>query len=192
LAHAAEFRDNESTLHSWRVGRLAGKLAAAVSTPPEECERLAFAARLHDVGKIAIPDEILFRRGPLEESDWALVRRHTEVGAQILTGSSSPLVELAEQIARSHHERWDGQGYPDRLRGAEIPLPARIVAVADVFDVLTHERAYDGAWTQERARDHIAAERARQFDPALVDAFLALDLTTLAGSADESSLAARG
>ena len=189
LAHAAEFRDNESTLHPWRVGRLSGKIAAAVATPPDECERLAFAARLHDVGKIAIPDEILFRRGPLNPSEWEVVRRHTEVGAQILAGSSSPLVQLAERIARSHHERWDGQGYPDRLRGAAIPRPARIVAVADVFDVLTHERAYGAAWTHERARDHVAGEREHQFDPQLVDAFLALDAGTLAGSAGESLLA---
>jgi putative two-component system response regulator len=189
LAQAAEFRDDESALHPWRVGRLSGMIAAAVSVDPEECERLALAARLHDVGKIAVPDQILFKRDPLTDAEWEVVRRHTTVGAQILAGSSSPLVALAETIARSHHERWDGAGYPDALRGSAIAQLARIVALADVFDVLTHERAYGGeAWTHERARGHIADERGRHFDPQLVDAFLALDPRTLAGSAGEQSL----
>jgi len=190
LAHAAEFRDDESTLHTWRVGRLSGMIAAAVGLAAEECEALSFAARLHDVGKIAIPDQILFKKGPLSPSEWEVVRRHTTVGAQILAGSASSLMQLAETIARSHHERWDGKGYPDSLRAATIPRPARIVALADVFDVLTHERAYGEAWTHERARAHITEERGRQFDPQLGDAFLALDPHTLPGSASDTSLGA--
>jgi putative two-component system response regulator len=188
LAQAAEFRDDQSTLHTWRVGRLSGMIAAAVSVEPEECERLALAARLHDVGKIAIPDQILFKRAPLSDSEWVVVRTHTTVGAQILAGSASPLVALAETIARSHHERWDGGGYPDALHKSAIPIPARIVALADVFDVLTHKRSYGDAWTHERARAHISDERGRQFDPQIVDAFLALDPGALAGSAGEQSL----
>jgi putative two-component system response regulator len=191
LAHAAEFRDDETAVHTWRVGRMSGMIAAAVSLAPEKCERLASAARLHDVGKIAIPDELLFKRGPLSASEWDLVRRHTIVGAQILSGSSSVLIQLAETIARSHHERWDGAGYPDGLRATAIALPARIVALADAFDVLTHERAYGAvAWTHERARAHIAAERKHQFDPQLVDAFLALDPRSFAGSASDHTLKA--
>ena len=116
LAHAAEFRDDESTLHTWRVGRLSGMLAEQASVAPDVCEQLTFAARLHDVGKIAVPDELIFKRGPLSASEWEVVRRHTTVGAQILSGSDSPLMKLAETIARSHHERWDGAGYPRGLR----------------------------------------------------------------------------
>ncbi|MGP0048331.1 MAG: HD domain-containing phosphohydrolase [Solirubrobacteraceae bacterium] len=187
LAHAAEFRDDESRLHTWRVGRLSGMIADARSLAPGMCEQLSLAARLHDVGKIAVPDEILFKRGSLDPAEWEVVCRHTTVGAQILSGSTSPLVALAESIARSHHERWDGGGYPDGLREAEIPLPARIVAVADVFDVLTHERPYGDAWTHERARAHLNEQRRRQFDPEMVDAFLALDPGTLPGSADVAS-----
>ena len=188
LAHAAEFRDDQSTLHTWRVGRLSGMIAAAVSVKPEECERLTLAARLHDVGKIAIPDQVLFKRDPLSDSEWDIVRSHTTVGAQILAGSASPLVVLAETIARSHHERWDAGGYPDALRGSAIPQSARIVALADVFDVLTHERPYGEAWTHDRARANVSDERGGQFDPQLVDAFLTLDPRTLVGSADEPSL----
>lgn len=183
LAHAAEFRDNETSLHAWQVGRLSGMIAAAAGMAPVECERLALAARLHDVGKIAFPDQILFKRGPLTPSEWQIVRRHTVLGAQILAGSTSPLVQLAETIARSHHERWDGDGYPDSLREAAISLPARIVALADAFDVLTHKRAYDEAWTHSRARAHIRQERGHQFDPELVDVFVSFDPRSLAGSA---------
>jgi putative two-component system response regulator len=185
LANAAEFRNDESTLHTRRVGRLTGMIATSISIGADECQRLISAARLHDVGKIAVPDEILFKRGTLSPSQWEVVRRHTTIGAQILSGSSSPLIQLAETIARSHHERWDGGGYPDGLRETAIPLPARIVAVADVFDVLTHERSYGGAWTHERARAHIFEQRGRHFDPQLVDAFVALDPRTMAGSAGE-------
>lgn len=113
------------------------------------------------------------------------MRRHTIVGAQILSDSSSSLIQLAQTIARSHHERWDGGGYPDGLREAAIPLPARLVALADAFDVLTHDRPYRGAWTHERVRAHISTERGRQFDPQLVDAFLAVDPRSIAGSAGE-------
>ena len=188
LVHAAEFRDDEGTLHTWRVGRLSGMIAAGVSFTPEQCEQLAFAARLHDVGKIAVPDELIFKRGPLSSSEWELVRRHTTVGSQILSGSDAPLMKLAETIARSHHERWDGGGYPDGLHRTDIPLAARIVAIADAFDVLTHDRAYGAAWTHERTRAHIAAEQGRQFDPELVAAFLALDPRILPGSAADVTL----
>jgi putative two-component system response regulator len=190
LAHAAEFRDNQSTLHTWRVGRLSGMIAAAVGLATPECETVSSAARLHDVGKIAIPDQVLFKHGSLSDSEWDTVRRHTTVGAQILAGNSSSLMQLAETIARSHHERWDGSGYPDGLRGAAIAPPARIVALADVFDVVTHERAYGDAWTHERARAHISDERGHQFDPQLADALLALDPRTLSGSTNEPPLRA--
>ena len=188
LAHAAEFRDDETTLHAWRVGRLSGMIASTVGLSDEKCQALDRAARLHDVGEIAIPDEILFNKGPLSPTEWDVVRRRTTVGAQILAGSSSSLMQLPETIAHSHHERSDGQGYPDGLRAAAIPRPARIVALADVFDVLTPERAYEEAWTHDRARAQIADERGRRFNPRLVDAFLALDPHTLPGSASDPSL----
>jgi putative two-component system response regulator len=188
LARATEFRHDESPLHAWRVGRLSGRIAAAAAIPPDECEPLTFAARLHDVGKIAIPDQILFKPTALSPDEWNVVRGHTEVGARILDGSSSSLVQLAATIARSHHERWDGGGYPDGLSEARIPIQARVVALADVFDAVTHERAYDVAWTHERARAHISEQRGRHFDPRVVDAFLTLDPRTLAGSAQEPSL----
>jgi putative two-component system response regulator len=190
LAHAAEFTNPESVLHTWRVGRLSGQIAAGIAMAPDECAPLTFAARLHDVGKVAVPDQILFKPARLSPAEWNVVRRHPQAGAEILGGSSSSLVQLAATIARSHHERWDGSGYPDGLRGASIPVPARIVALADVFDTVTHERAYDTAWTHERARTHIADQRGRQFDPQVVDAFLALDPGTLAGSAEDLSLGA--
>jgi putative two-component system response regulator len=190
LAHAAEFRNDESALHTWRVGRLSGQIAAGIAMAPDDCEPLAFAAGLHDVGKIAIPDQILFKQTRLSPAEWDVVRRHTEVGAQILAGSSSSLVQLAATIARSHHERWDGSGYPDRLRTTNIPVQARIVGLADVFDAVTHDRPYDVAWTHERARAHIRGERERHFDPQIVDAFLALDPRTLPGSSEDLSLIA--
>jgi PAS domain S-box-containing protein len=174
LALAAEYRDDETGQHTRRVGDLAARLAAGLGLAEEEVELLRLAAPLHDVGKIGIPDTILLKRGRLTPAEFGTVKEHTLIGAEMLGGGGFPLLESAEQIARSHHERWDGTGYPHGLSGADIPLAGRIVALADVFDALTHDRPYKAAWSREAALAEIGVQRGRQFDPRLVDAFLAL------------------
>jgi putative two-component system response regulator len=132
------------------------------------------AAPLHDIGKIAIPDSILLKPGRLSEEEFEVVKTHAVLGARVLSGGGSDLLEAAERIARHHHERWDGGGYPDGLAGDAIPVAARLVHVADVFDVLVHERPYKESWTVEAAADEIRAGAGTQFDPEAVEAFEAL------------------
>lgn len=172
LARAGEFRDDETGEHTRRVGALAALLGERLGLESAVVRDLALAAPLHDIGKIAVPDAILLKPGALTAGEHAAMRRHTVVGASILGESSSGLLELAAQVALTHHERWDGGGYPDGLTRDEIPLAGRIVAVADVFDALTHVRPYKVAWSTERARREIAAQSGMQFDPAVVHAFL--------------------
>jgi CHASE2 domain/HD domain len=174
LGRAVESRDADTGVHVDRMSTLSHRLALAIGMPAAEADVLRHAAVLHDVGKLGIPDRILRKSGPLDDAERALMQTHAAVGADILAGSPSALVQLAAVIARSHHERWDGSGYPDGLRAEEIPLAARICALCDVFDALLSERSYKPAWPLERALDEIAAQRGRQFDPTLVDAFLAL------------------
>jgi putative two-component system response regulator len=174
LARAAEFRDDETQQHAERIGLLAAMLGAELGLPAARVDDLRRAAPLHDVGKLAVPDAILLKPGRLDAAEFAVMRRHTTAGARILAGSSSPVLRLAEQIALTHHERWDGGGYPRGLVAEGIPLAGRIVAVVDVFDALTHERPYKEAWPVGRALAEIAACRGTQFDPQVVDAFLAL------------------
>jgi putative two-component system response regulator len=161
-----------STAHSRRVGRIAARLAARLGLSPRYIEMLREAAPLHDIGKLAIPREICAKQGPLTLRERAIMQTHTERGARILARSDDPMLQMAATIARSHHERWDGEGYPDAIAGWEIPLCARIVAVADVFDALTHERPYKGAWSVERALSEIRDSAGGQFDPDIVAAFL--------------------
>jgi putative two-component system response regulator len=130
------------------------------------------AAPLHDVGKIGIPDAILLKPDRLDEQEWELMKTHTTIGARLLASSNDPLLHLAEEIALGHHERWDGSGYPNGFSGEAIPVQARIVAVTDVFDALTHQRPYKPAWTLEAAVAEIDSQRGRQFAPDVVDAFL--------------------
>jgi putative two-component system response regulator len=137
---------------------------------------IAQASAMHDVGKIAIPDEILRKPGPLDPRERAIIEGHTTVGAQLLSGSRSGLVRRAEQIARTHHERWDGTGYPARLAGEDIPLAGRICALCDVFDALISDRPYKRAWPVADALAEIAEQSGRHFDPRLVELFLGLDL----------------
>jgi putative two-component system response regulator len=151
-------------------------------------ELIRRAAPLHDIGKIGIPDAILLKPGKLTGAEFATVKRHTTIGAKILSGSESSLLRLAERIALSHHERWDGNGYPHRLCGEQIALAGRIVAIADVFDALTHERPYKNAWPVDQAVAEVIAQRGRQFDPALVDAFARLDHSALLGPVSEREL----
>jgi putative two-component system response regulator len=173
LALAAEYRDDETGQHTKRVGRMAALLAKELGLDHEEVDLLERAAGLHDVGKIGIPDRILLAPRKLTPEEFEIVKSHTTIGAKILSGSRSPLMQMAEEIAWSHHERWDGTGYVGAF-GEEIPLMGRITTVADVFDALTHARPYKEAWPLEEAIAEILAQRDRQFDPRVVDAFLAI------------------
>jgi putative two-component system response regulator len=171
LALAAEFRDDATGKHAWRVGRMAALLGEALSLPAGMLELLRDAAPLHDVGKIGIPDQLLLKPGRLTPDEHALMQTHTVIGANLLAGSEFPLLRVAEEIALAHHERWNGGGYPQRQHGEAIPLPGRIVAIADVFDALTHDRPYKRAWDLEAAVTEIRAQAGAQFDPAVVRAF---------------------
>jgi PAS domain S-box-containing protein len=171
LAQAAELRDDETGLHTRRVGVLAARIATSLGLPSAEVELLRQAAPLHDVGKIGVPDQILMKEGALTPAERACIELHAALGARILSGSTSPLIRLAESIAHCHHERWDGTGYPRRLSREEIPLPARICAVADVFDALSHARPYRAAWPMERILTYMRHAAGTHFDPEVVDAF---------------------
>ncbi len=184
LAQAVEQRDRETGRHLESIGRLAQELALELGLPPEEAELLLHASMLHDVGKVGIPDRLLLKRGPLQAGEREVINQHTVIGSEILADSPSALVRMAETIARTHHERWDGSGYPDGLKGEEIPLVGRICAVCDVYDALLAERPYKPAWSRERALQEIAAQRGRHFDPAIVDAFLRLRGAGAAGGTE--------
>ena len=171
LARAAEYRDDETGEHTRRVGRLSGSIAQELGLDPEEVSLILRVAPLHDVGKIGIPDHILLFPGRLTPEHMQVMRSHTEIGGDLMAGSGIPLLDLAEQIARTHHERWDGSGYPAGLAGEDIPIAGRIVAVADSFDALSHRRPYEAAWAVEDAWWEIARKAGTDFDPGVVDAF---------------------
>jgi putative two-component system response regulator len=173
LALAAEYRDDQTGLHARRVGMTSGRIAESIGCSTNYCQLITEAAALHDVGKIGVPDQVLLKPGRLTVSEWDQIKQHTTIGASILSGSSSPLLQLAEQIALTHHERWDGLGYAG-LRGNEIPLGGRIVAVADAFDAITCDRPYRPASTREEAINIMLGERGGHFEPRILDAFLAL------------------
>ncbi|MGH2715129.1 MAG: HD domain-containing phosphohydrolase, partial [Thermoleophilaceae bacterium] len=172
LGVAVEWRDVETGTHVERIGHLCERLALEVGWSREEADLLRHASALHDVGKVGIPDEILLKPGKLDPAEWATMKTHTTIGAKILAGSNSALVQLAETIAASHHERWDGTGYPRGLSGDEIPLAGRICAVCDVFDALLSPRPYKAAWPLAEVLDELARVRGSHLDPALVDGFL--------------------
>jgi putative two-component system response regulator len=171
LARAAEFRDDNTGQHTERVGQMAALLARQIGLSDTQVSLIRRAAPLHDVGKIGIPDSVLLKLGKLTAAEFELVKTHTTIGARILSGSRFTILRLAEEIAFNHHERWDGHGY-NGISGSEIPLGGRIVAIADVFDALTQQRPYKPAWPVSEAIAEIDRQRGRQFDPALVDAFL--------------------
>ena len=175
LALAAEYRDDQTHEHALRIGRLAGLIGRRLGLPPEELETLEAAAPLHDVGKIGIPDGILLKPGPLTDAERSIMGSHTTIGAHLLDGGGSELLRVARDIAHSHHERFDGTGYPDGLAGRAIPLAARIVAVADVFDALANDRPHKSAWSADEARGAVAEGSGTAFDPDVVAAFLDLD-----------------
>lgn len=170
LALAAEHRHEETGRHTRRVGELARELAEELGLPDRTVRRLRWAAPLHDVGKIGIDDAILRKPGELTDEEFAAMRDHAAIGGDILAGSPFEILQLAEEIARHHHENWDGSGYPQGLAGEEIPVSARIVAVADVFDSLTHDRVYKESIGRSEARAFLRERSGTKFDPAVVDA----------------------
>lgn len=172
LANAAEYRDDETGQHTRRVGCISAAIAQILGWPEEQARLISWAARLHDVGKLGVRDTVLLKRGKLTSDEFTLIQAHTTIGASILSGSSSSLLRMAEEIALSHHERWDGTGYPLGLSKDEIPVSARIVAVADTFDALVNERPYKPAWSREDALTEIRRQSGHQFDPKVVTAFL--------------------
>jgi HD-GYP domain-containing protein (c-di-GMP phosphodiesterase class II) len=174
LARAAELRDDDTGEHIDRMSHLCELVALQLGTPAPRARLLRQAATLHDVGKIGLPDDILLKPGKLTGVEREIMTRHASDGAALLAGSTSKLLGLAEVMARTHHERWDGTGYPAGLRGEEIPIEGRIAAVCDVFDALMSERPYKRAWSREEALAEIAAQRGRHFDPVVADALLAV------------------
>lgn len=171
LGRAAEYRDNETGMHVIRMSRLSAKLAQEISLPPEECQLILQASPMHDVGKIGIPDEILLKPAKLNDEEWVIMKKHPEIGAEILSGSHSKVMQMAESIAMTHQERWDGSGYPRQLKGEEIPLAGRIVAICDVFDALTSKRYYKEAFSIEKSMEIIEEGSGKDFEPLLVSAF---------------------
>jgi putative two-component system response regulator len=169
LARAAEYRDDESGEHVWRVAELTAMLAKEMGLERTRVELLLRAARLHDVGKIAIPDGILMKPSRLSQQEFAVIQTHTTIGAQLLSGGQSGFIQMAEIIALTHHERWDGTGYPRGLKGQAIPLEGRILAVADAFDALTHDRPHRKARAVAEAIKELQQQSARQFDPQVID-----------------------
>lgn len=174
LALTSELRDDETGEHTQRVGRVCALLAETLGLREDNVELIRRASPLHDIGKIATPDTILLKPGKLSSDEWKVMKRHTEVGARLLSNSIATTLQLAEAIALTHHERWDGSGYSG-LKGNDIPLCGRIVAVTDVFDALTHRRPYKEAWPIDRAIEEITAQRGKQFEPRVVDAFLEIN-----------------
>jgi two-component system response regulator RpfG len=172
LARAGEFRDSETGNHIFRMARYSRLIATAIGLNSGEAETIELAAPLHDIGKIGIPDQILLKPGKLSSAEAVEMRRHPQIGYEIIKDSPSTYLRMGALIALGHHEKFDGSGYPHGLVGDHIPLPARIVALADVFDALTSQRPYKSAWEPDAAYDYIARQRGSHFDPRLVDAFL--------------------
>lgn len=172
LAQTCIYRDRLSPGHTERVGWMAAVIAAELCLAADTVDAIRRCAPLHDLGKIAIPDDVLLKPGPLTAGERAIAQWHTTIGSLILSGSRYPLLRLAADIALTHHERWDGTGYPRGLAGSDIPIGGRIVAVADVYDALTHERPYKHAWTAVQARAEIVSHAGTHFDPTVVDALL--------------------
>jgi putative two-component system response regulator len=174
LGRAAEFRDNETGNHIIRMSNIAVLLGKAVGLDEYQCDLLLNAAPMHDIGKIGIPDSILLKKGKFEPEEWEVMKTHTVIGADILAGDDSEVMKMARSIALTHHEKWDGSGYPAGLAGKDIPLVGRITAIADVFDALTSERPYKCAWPVSKAVVYIEENAGNHFDPGLVALFMDL------------------
>jgi putative two-component system response regulator len=190
LALASEYRDDATHEHPQRVARTAGLIAREMGLPADQVWLLRHAAQLHDIGKIGVPDEIMLKPAALDEDEFELMKTHTVIGWQILSGSAARVLSVAAHIALSHHERFDGGGYPNGLAGNAIPLPARITTVADVFDTLTHVRPYREEFQVDRAVEEIRRMARSTFDPRVVGAFDLLDHASLLGPVDPESLEA--
>jgi len=171
LGRAAEYRDNETGLHIIRMSNFSQVIGREAGLREEEAELLLNASPMHDIGKIGIPDRILLKPGKLDAEEWEIMKTHAVIGAEILSGDSSELLKLASTVARTHHEKWDGSGYPNALKGENIPLVGRIVALSDVFDALTTVRPYKHAWSVEEAVAYINENNGKHFDPDVVGAF---------------------
>ena len=174
LARAAEYRDEDTGAHINRMSQYSAAIAREMGLGDKEVENILYAAPMHDVGKIGIPDRILLKTGSLNEDEWEVMKKHPVIGAEILRGSDAEFIQMAETIALTHHEKWDGGGYPQGLRGSEIPLAGRIAALADAFDALTSTRPYRKALPVAEALEIIKQGRGNHFDPDVVDAFLAI------------------
>lgn len=172
LGRAAEFRDNETGMHVMRMSRYARQLALKAGLGVQKADLMLLAAQMHDVGKIGIPDRILLKEASLTDEEWVVMMTHVEKGAQIIGDDPSELMQMARTVALTHHEKWNGLGYPNGLAGEQIPLVGRIVAIADVLDALTSVRPYKPAWPLADALDYLVAEAGQQFDPKLVPMLL--------------------
>jgi len=172
LARAAEYRDADTGQHTQRVGRRAGLLGRAMGLPEEDCKLLELAGPLHDIGKIGISDSILLKPGKLSTHEFEVMKTHTTIGAKMLAASRIPVLIKAEEIAMTHHERWDGSGYPAGLSGEDIPLSGRILAVVDVFDALSNDRPYRKAWSRDTVINHLQKGAGSHFDPNVVATFV--------------------
>jgi putative two-component system response regulator len=172
LARAADYRDNETGMHIVRMSHFSRILGKALGMNEDDCDQLQHAAAVHDIGKIGIPDAILLKPGKLNQEEFEIMKTHSEIGAQLLSNIDSDLCRLAEKIALTHHEKWNGKGYPNGLSGTDIPLEGRIAAVSDVFDALTSVRPYKNAWTVEKAIQLLVKEKGKHFDSEIVDLFL--------------------
>lgn len=171
LGKASEYKDNETGMHILRMSHYSKVISLAYGHTLKQADDLLHAAPMHDIGKIGIPDRIMLKPGKLTDEEFEEMKKHPEIGAEILGESDSDLIELAKIVAMTHHEKWDGSGYPKQLKGEEIPIVGRIVALADVFDALTSERPYKHAWPVEEAVDFIKSQKGKHFDPELVDIF---------------------
>lgn len=174
LGRAAEYRDNETGMHVIRMSKVSHLIARAAGLSSAQSELLLDAAPMHDVGKIGIPDHVLLKPGRLDGAEWEIMKTHANIGAEIIGNHNSDLLRLARTVALTHHEKWDGSGYPNGLAGENIPIEGRIVAIADVFDALTSERPYKSAWHPDDAVQYMQAQSGISFDPRLLEIFLSL------------------
>jgi putative two-component system response regulator len=172
LGRASEYKDNETGMHVMRMSHYSKIIALGYGFSPEKADILFHAAPMHDIGKIGIPDTIMLKPGKLTEEEFELMKTHPEIGAEILGDTESDLIDLAKSVAMTHHEKWDGSGYPKQLKGEEIPIHGRIVALSDVFDALTSVRPYKDAWAVDTTIEYIKTQKGKHFDPVLVDVLI--------------------
>ena len=174
LAQATESKNGETGSHIKRIGYYSTAIAKVMGLPPKDIELILYAAPMHDIGKIGIPDRILLKPGPLDTEEWEIMKLHTSIGGRILSNSDSYVIQMAEQIALTHHEKWDGSGYPDGLKGSQIPLWGRICAIVDVFDALTNNRPYKKALPIAQSLEILKKSTGTHFDPEVSEAFFSI------------------